>query len=194
MQAPLALLGFLLGLIAWWQASHAGFLIGAIAMIAPWPWTLIVIKPTNDALLATELDQAGPQTRALIVRWGGAARRALCPRRARHRCIFVGMYVALARYTDFRPRQFREVTTLPATIDLPDEDVAEVRYAYKASLIGSAQQFELTDERSVLARRRQIRRMAYTRDSRGPAVISADVDAVAPLSRRHRKRRRRAHQ
>src|ERR1700704_1339278 len=70
MQAPLALLGCLLGLIAWWQTSHPGFLIGAIAMIAPWPWTLIGIKPTNDALLATEPDQAGPPTRALVVKWG----------------------------------------------------------------------------------------------------------------------------
>ncbi len=70
MQAPLALLGFVLGLIAWWQAAHAGFLVGAIAIIAPWPWTLLGIKPVNDALLATELDQAGPQTRALIVKWG----------------------------------------------------------------------------------------------------------------------------
>jgi hypothetical protein len=71
MQAPLALLGCLLGLIAWWQTSHPGFLIGAIAMIAPWPWTLIGIKPTNDALLATGPDQAGPQSRALVVKWGG---------------------------------------------------------------------------------------------------------------------------
>jgi hypothetical protein len=70
MQAPLALVGFLLGLIAWWQVSHPGFLVGAIAMIAPWPWTLIGIKPTNDALLATEPDKAGPQTRALVVKWG----------------------------------------------------------------------------------------------------------------------------
>ncbi len=70
MQAPLALLGCLLGLIAWWQMSHPGFLIGAIAMFAQLPWTLIVIKPVNDTLLATEPDQAGPQTRALIVRWG----------------------------------------------------------------------------------------------------------------------------
>ena len=70
MQAPLALIGFLLGMLAWWQAAHPGFLIGAIAMIAPWPWTLIVIKPVNDALLATALDQAGPPTRALIVKWG----------------------------------------------------------------------------------------------------------------------------
>src|SRR5216684_8539811 len=65
MQASLALVGFLLGLIAWWQTSHSLFLIGSIAMIAPWPWTLIGIKPTNDALLATELERAGPPTRAL---------------------------------------------------------------------------------------------------------------------------------
>ena len=71
MQAPLALLGCLLGVIAWWQTSHPGFLVGAVAMIAPWPWTLIGIKPTNDALLATRPDQAGPQTRALVVKWGG---------------------------------------------------------------------------------------------------------------------------
>jgi hypothetical protein len=70
MQAPLALVGFVLGLVAWWQTSHSGFLIGAIAIIAPWPWTLIVIKPTNDALLATDPGTAGPQTRSLIVKWG----------------------------------------------------------------------------------------------------------------------------
>jgi hypothetical protein len=70
MQAPLALLGFLLGILAWWQVSHPGFLVGAILIIAPWPWTLIVIKPTNDSLLATELNQAGPATRALVLKWG----------------------------------------------------------------------------------------------------------------------------
>src|ERR1700712_753124 len=54
MQASLALVGTLLGAIAWWQTSLTGFLIGAVAMILPWPWTLVVIKSTNDALLATE--------------------------------------------------------------------------------------------------------------------------------------------
>ena len=70
MQASLALVGCLLGSIAWWRTSQAAFLIGAIAMIAPWPWTLIGIKPTNDALLATEPDRARPETRALVVKWG----------------------------------------------------------------------------------------------------------------------------
>jgi hypothetical protein len=79
MQAPLSLVGFLLGLLAWWQTSLSTFLIGAVAIIAPWPWTLIVIKPINDALLATDPDKAGPQTRSLIVKWGTvhAARTAM---------------------------------------------------------------------------------------------------------------------
>jgi Domain of unknown function (DUF1772) len=79
MQASLALLGFVLGMVAWWQVSHPGFVAGAIAIIAPWPWTLLVIKPVNDALLATVPEQAGPPSRALIERWGGlhAVRTAL---------------------------------------------------------------------------------------------------------------------
>jgi Domain of unknown function (DUF1772) len=70
MQASLALIGFLLGLAAWWQEPRAGLLIGAAAIIAPWPWTLLVIKPVNDQLLATTPDQAGAASRALIVKWG----------------------------------------------------------------------------------------------------------------------------
>jgi hypothetical protein len=79
MQAPLAMVGFVFGLVAWWLTAHAGFLIGALAMIAPWPWTLLVIRPVNDELLATEADKAGPSSRALLVRWGGlhAVRTAL---------------------------------------------------------------------------------------------------------------------
>lgn len=79
MQAPLAILGFVLGVVAWWLTGRAGFLIGALAMIAPWPWTLLMIKPVNDELVATEADKAGPPSRALLVRWGSlhAVRTAL---------------------------------------------------------------------------------------------------------------------
>src|ERR1700722_12201027 len=70
MQAPLAVVGFLFGMLAWWQVSDSAFLVGAIMIIAPWPWTLIVIKPINDALLATDLDKAAAPARALVVKWG----------------------------------------------------------------------------------------------------------------------------
>lgn len=70
MQAPLALIGFLFGMLAWRESSHPLFLIGALLILAPWPWTMFVIKPINDALLATEPDKAGDASRALIVKWG----------------------------------------------------------------------------------------------------------------------------
>jgi hypothetical protein len=58
------------GAIAWWQTGKLAFGLGALLMLAPWPWTLFVIKPTNDALLATDLSSAGPKSRSLIVKWG----------------------------------------------------------------------------------------------------------------------------
>ena len=71
MQAPLALIGFLLGLAAWWLTGKLAFATGALLMLANWPWTLFGIMPTNSALMRTELADAGPQTRALIVKWNG---------------------------------------------------------------------------------------------------------------------------
>jgi len=70
MQAPLALAGFVLGLVAWWQTRDPLFLMGAIAMLSNWPWTLLVINPVNAVLMATESSQAGAETRTLIEKWG----------------------------------------------------------------------------------------------------------------------------
>jgi len=70
MQAPLALLGALLGAVAWWQTGDWRWLAGAIVIVSAWPYTLLVIKPTNDRLLATDPADAGLQVRALIEKWG----------------------------------------------------------------------------------------------------------------------------
>jgi hypothetical protein len=69
MQAPLAIVGFLLGLIAWWQSGRVAFLTGAVLLVANWPWTMIVIRPTNERLMETALDAAGPPSRLLILKW-----------------------------------------------------------------------------------------------------------------------------
>lgn len=69
MQAPLAIIGFLLGVAAWWSSGRAAFFVGAILMIANWPWTLFAIMPTNRALMATRPEEASPPTRALIIKW-----------------------------------------------------------------------------------------------------------------------------
>jgi hypothetical protein len=70
MQAPLAVVGCILGMIAWWHAREPGFLVGAVLMIANWPWTLLGIMPTNNALMATNPANTTVQTRSLIVKWG----------------------------------------------------------------------------------------------------------------------------
>lgn len=79
MQAPLAIAGFLLGLAAWWRTGHAGWAIGALLMIANWPFTFLAIMPTNHRLIAIEPLTAGPESRAMIERWGSlhAGRTAL---------------------------------------------------------------------------------------------------------------------
>jgi hypothetical protein len=79
MQAPLAIIGFVLGMVAWWQTGALVFAVGAVMILANWPWTLIGIMPTNKALEATEPANANADTRALVVKWGGlhAVRSAL---------------------------------------------------------------------------------------------------------------------
>ncbi len=70
MQAPLAVVGCIFGMIAWWHAREPGFLVGAVLMIANWPWTLLGIMPTNKALMAIDTTNPTPQARSLIVKWG----------------------------------------------------------------------------------------------------------------------------
>jgi uncharacterized membrane protein len=69
MQASLAIAGFVLGALAYWQTGRLPFLIGALLMLANWPWTLLAILPTNKILMATEPAAAGPKTRALLMKW-----------------------------------------------------------------------------------------------------------------------------
>jgi uncharacterized membrane protein len=69
MQASLAMAGFILGALAWWQAGKPAFIVGALLMLAPWPWTLLIIKPINDTLMSTDPAKADAETRALIVKW-----------------------------------------------------------------------------------------------------------------------------
>lgn len=79
MQASLAIIGFLLGFLAWWQTGGWLWLAGAIVLIANWPYTMIGIMPTNKILMATDPSQAGPESRALLQKWAGlhAVRTAL---------------------------------------------------------------------------------------------------------------------
>ena len=70
MQAGLALLGGILGVAAFWSSGAWLWVLGALVLLSAWPFTLIVIKPVNDALDATESAAASADTRRLVERWG----------------------------------------------------------------------------------------------------------------------------
>jgi uncharacterized membrane protein len=70
MQAPLSLIGTILGGIEWWQSSNWLWLAGAASLLLPFPFTVFVIKPINDALIATDPEAAGERGRAMLVKWG----------------------------------------------------------------------------------------------------------------------------
>jgi hypothetical protein len=55
---------------AWWQIGDLAFMAGAVLMIANWPWTLLGLMPTNNALMGMDAGAPSPQTRALIAKWG----------------------------------------------------------------------------------------------------------------------------
>ncbi|WP_442754580.1 DUF1772 domain-containing protein [Methylocystis sp. JAN1] len=79
MQASLAIISALFGAAAWRTTGSVLWAIGATAIIANWPYTLIVIMPVNDRLQASLSSADSSDTRSLLVRWGKlhAARTAL---------------------------------------------------------------------------------------------------------------------
>lgn len=78
MQASLAVAGFLLGAAAWWMTGEVLWLAGAVVLVANWPYTMLIMMPVNRELGAIAPENAGPASRALIVRWGGLhARRTM---------------------------------------------------------------------------------------------------------------------
>jgi hypothetical protein len=70
MQAPLALVGCLLGLTAWSLTGNWRWAIGAVLMLANWPYTMFAIMPMNTALMAMDLASAEGNSRPMIEKWG----------------------------------------------------------------------------------------------------------------------------
>lgn len=85
MQAPLTVLGAALGVIAYFLTWDWRWIVGALFILAPLPFTLFIIMPTSNQLKATSPETADENARGLIVQWG----------RLHHVCTVLGAIATL---------------------------------------------------------------------------------------------------
>src|ERR1700752_3574790 len=69
MQASLGVVGRVLGLVAFLSTLEWRWLLGAVVLLANWPYTIFVIMPTNRRLMAMPLEDATAETRQMIRQW-----------------------------------------------------------------------------------------------------------------------------
>ena len=70
MQAPLSLIGAAAAIVCWATGGSGAWLVGGLALGALVPFTLLVIRPTNQRLLAATADATAADAPALLARWG----------------------------------------------------------------------------------------------------------------------------
>ncbi|MPY69002.1 MAG: DUF1772 domain-containing protein [Alphaproteobacteria bacterium] len=70
MQASLALVSGFLGFAAWWESGNLLWALGAVTILANWPYTLLVVMPVNHRLERMQPEQASSETHSLLIRWG----------------------------------------------------------------------------------------------------------------------------
>jgi hypothetical protein len=70
MQASLVVVGGLFGLVAFLSTLDLRWLLGAIVLLANWPYTIYVVMPTNRRLMNTPPEAATAETRRMLKRWG----------------------------------------------------------------------------------------------------------------------------
>jgi hypothetical protein len=69
MLASLALISAVLGLAAYFETQDLRWLIGAIVVIASWPYTFFAMVPMNNRILSLSASEPG-SARELVRSWG----------------------------------------------------------------------------------------------------------------------------
>lgn len=79
MQGALAAASGILGFITFFFDWDWKWIFGALFIAANWPFTLYLIMPTNNRLMAADPAAPGAEVRPLMIRWGWlhAARSAM---------------------------------------------------------------------------------------------------------------------
>ncbi len=70
MQASLAAIAGILGIVAAILTHHQLYIWAAITILINWPYTLFCIMPTNKKLMAMKSGDSNNEIRPLIIRWG----------------------------------------------------------------------------------------------------------------------------
>lgn len=69
-QSGLAIAGGVSGLTSWYFSGDWQWLAGSVALLANWPFTLMVIMPVNKRLMAMQKHEAGAESRKMLLQWG----------------------------------------------------------------------------------------------------------------------------
>ena len=70
MQASVVIAGGFFGLVAFLSTFEWRWLLGAVILLANWPYTIFVVMLTNRPLMDTQPEAATVETRRIIGRWG----------------------------------------------------------------------------------------------------------------------------
>jgi Domain of unknown function (DUF1772) len=70
LQVPLALIGSISAVVAWWTNRDRGWMLGGALLFAVIPFTLLCILPTNQRLKREDLDLGSDEALRLLRRWG----------------------------------------------------------------------------------------------------------------------------
>ncbi len=69
-QSGLAVIGGVAGLLAAYFTKDWRWVAGSVALLANWPFTLLVILPVNKRLMAMDSHHADLESRRMLIQWG----------------------------------------------------------------------------------------------------------------------------